>query len=107
MLADLILQVEKGKNLMPTASTQLSISTLSGTAYHRLTMLQLFLHKADSKASQRLSIRACTNLRHDNERVNRNTLKSIYLNSQWQGDLHTVTQCPSYTASRLEGTCCG
>lgn len=45
MLGDLILQVEKGKTLMPTAPTQLSISALSDTAYHRL-ILQLLLHKA-------------------------------------------------------------
>lgn len=88
---------------MPTVPTQLSSSTLSGTAYIRLTTLQLLLHKADSKASQRLSIRACKNLRHDNERVNRNTLESIYLNSQWQGDLHTVTQCPSYNSFQVGG----
>lgn len=50
---------------------------VSDTAYHRLT-LKFFLHKVDSKASERLIIRACKNLGHDNEIVNRNALESIY-----------------------------
>lgn len=83
MLADLILQ--GGKRSIQSSQEEPDTSArpalhfyiVSDTAYHRVT-LTIFLHKAHSKASQTFNIRACKNLDHDNEIVNRSTLESIY-----------------------------